>query len=441
MRIVHVGRNNADQAGYAVRALRKLGHEAEVWEYGEPTFGFAVDRTIDTSRADPRMFWDAFLEAIGRFDVFHFHARRTFFPNQWGGVPPYWDLPILRLLGKKVFFTWHGVDVQIRRIHLEYNPWSFFKYSDITADDDLTEKAIQVIRTYANAMFVVSVDYLPFVPEARVVPRLIDLDEWPSVPVNQRPIPKILHVPSLRGKKGTSFILEGLKRLEEEGAKFEFRLLEGVPHDEARRAIQSSDIVIDNVLTGDYELVSMETMASSRVAVANLQEPVLHAFPDVPVYNVDPETFVDRMRTLIKDVSMRGSLASRGREYVARIHDAPVVAKQLLEQYSAPTAPVEVRALPDWFSLQDRRKLERLEETVFKLEQDLARARLREDRLRAHFGMSRRRTLKDAIPDRFVVGVRRARAGAAPVLMARLPGFLRRWLLQFRSRVRARRRP
>ncbi|MGZ7031507.1 MAG: glycosyltransferase family 4 protein [Thermoanaerobaculia bacterium] len=425
LRIVHVGRNSAGQAGYAVRALRKLGHEAEMWEYGEPTFGFAVDRTIDISKRDPRVFWDAFLEATTRFDIFHFHARRTFFPSQWGGVPPLWDLPILRILGKKVFFTFHGSDCRIRSIHLEYNPWSYFNYSDIDADDDLTEKVLQIVRTYANEMFVVSVDYLPFIPEARVVPRLIDLSEWPEQEPRQRDVPRILHVPSHRGTKGTDFIIDAVNQLKNRGLSFDFALLEGVPHQEARRAIQDADVVIDNVITGDYELVSLEAMASNRVTVANLQAAVLGAFPDAPVFNVDPPSLVERLSELIRDRTLRESLAARGRAYVRTHHDAPVIANQLVDFYRAPVGPVPVRAHPDWVSLQHRLRIEKLEKTIFRLEQDLARARLRggsgKRSARASGGSA-----KDLVPKRIRLFARRVRARMPAYVPQRFHPFLKK---------------
>src|SRR5439155_138644 len=65
-------------------------------------------------------------------------------------------------------------------------------------------------------------------------------------------------------------------------------LVEGVPHEEARHQVRSADVIVDNLLTGDYELVSMEAMASNRVAVANIQDTARAASPDAPVYTVDP---------------------------------------------------------------------------------------------------------------------------------------------------------
>ncbi|MFY9587327.1 MAG: hypothetical protein WAT66_07730 [Actinomycetota bacterium] len=373
MRILHAPANIANQAWYAAKGLRALGHEVEVWEYDTNRFGFPVDRAIDTSSHDTKMVFDLLTEAIQRFDVFHFHFARTLIPS-WVPMPFLWDLPLLRMLGKKVFMTFHGSEIRVRKIHEEYTPWSYFRFSDLDVDDDLVTKRTQVIRTFVDRMFVVSTDYFPFVPDAEWMPRIIDLTEWPEQEPSIRPVPQVLHIPSRRGKKGTEMILEGLEALKREGVPFDLTLVEDVPHDEARARIRAADIVIDNVLTGDYELVSMETMASSRVAVSYISDAVLDSFGgDVPVYNVNPATFVERMRDLITDRPMCLDLASRGRAHVARIHDAPVVAAMLADRYASTGTKGSSRAFPDWYSSGDERKVERLEERAATLATDRAR--------------------------------------------------------------------
>src|SRR5258708_36607232 len=134
MRILHTPTNIANQGWYAAEGLRARGHEVEVWDHGASPFGFPCDRTIEVRRDNPKGMCNLFLEAIERFDVFHFHYARSFLPYGIGGLPAYWDLPVLRLLGKKIFFTFHGHDCAIRRIHLERNPWSYFRFSDLTQD-------------------------------------------------------------------------------------------------------------------------------------------------------------------------------------------------------------------------------------------------------------------------------------------------------------------
>ncbi len=422
MRILHAAKNIANQPGDIVKALRRLGHDAELWEYGPSPFGYPVDRRIDLKQGDPTVFWRTFLEAIDRFDIIHFHFARTFFPNAWGGVPAFWDLPIYRMLDKKVFFTFHGSDIRIRRIHEQVNPWSYYRHSDIASDDDRTEKVIEAIRTYANRMFIQSIDYRHFVPEAEVIERVIDLEGWLEQAPEQRANPIVLHVPSRRGTKGTEYVIAGMRRLADEGVEVDFRLLEGVSHDEARRAIQSADVVVDNLLTGDYEVVSIEAMASSRVAVANIQTAVAEAYPDAPVVSADPDTFVDRMRSLVANIDERRELAARGRPYVARVHAAPVIAQKLLRFYQADYPPVRPGTLPDWFSLEGKRQIERLESRIARLEQEIARERHAENGLRRQLGLTPLaiadrgdpRTLTDkakaALPDPVLLALRRARA-------------------------------
>ncbi len=407
LRILHAARNPADQAGVVVRAMRRMGLEAEVWVYDENPFRYEVDREIDIRSGDPQLFWRTFQEAIDRFDVIHFHFGRTLFPAEWGGVPALWDLPIYRILGKRVFATWHGSDCRQRRIHLETNPWSYFRYSDLMPDDNRTAKVVEVFRTYADGQFVTAPDYLDYVPDAEIIGRVIDLAEWPEQVPEQRPVPQILHVPSRRDTKGTELLLPAIESLRADGVAFEFRLLEGVPHEEARAAIRAADIVVDNLITGDYELVSIEAMASSRVAVANIQAPSASAFPDAPVFSVDPDTVVARLRALIVDVELRRSLAARGRPHVAATHDGSVAAARLLAAYRAPVRPIAAQTFPDWVSLAPARRVEQVERL-------LSEARGREFDYRRRLGLPveapNSETIKDHLPRSLRLMLRRSRA-------------------------------
>src|SRR5664279_425473 len=385
LRILHAPANIANQAGYVASALRRLGHSVEVWDTVD-RFGFPIDRVLDVASGAPAPQWAAFLEALDRFDILHFHFRKSLLMPGWTGLPPFWDLPVYRALGKRVFFTFHGSDVRTRRVHERINPWGLHRSSDVPTDDDRTEKELQVVRTYADRMFVVSVDLLPFVPDAEYVPRVIDLAEWPELPAPHHARPVVLHVASRPHTKGTPIIREGLQRLAGEGLDFELRVLEGVPHAEVRAAIAEADILVDNVIAGSYGISSMEAMASGRVALANLSEDVQAAHPDCPVVNGDPITFADVMRRLIADPDERARRAVAGRAFVARVHDAPVIAARLLEAYTA--EPVRVRwAMPDWVAFNSRRRYEQLEATSARLRLDLAAARVRETSYRRRLGL------------------------------------------------------
>jgi hypothetical protein len=75
---------------------------------------------------------------------------------------------------------------------------------------------------------------------------------------------------------------------------------------------------------------------------------------------------------------------------------------------------VPIRAFPDWLSLEDRRKLERSDARIARLEQELARSGRREEQLRARLGMPPRAgsggSWKDLVPQPLRLFLRRQRA-------------------------------
>jgi hypothetical protein len=277
------------------------------------------------------------------------------------------------------------------------------------------------MRTYADRLFVVSVNYRGYVPDAEYLPRVLDLAAWPALPIEQRARPVILHAPTNRATKGSGILLAALSDLAGEGVEFDLRVLEGVSHGEVRTALETADILLDNVIAGSYGIVSLEAMASGRVAVANMSEALRQEHPDAPVVHVDPTTVRDRMRDLIADVGERRRLAGLGRPYVARVHDADRIAARLDEAYRAPRAAVPARTMPDWASLAGRRRVEVLESSLARLETDLARSRRREADLRARLG------LDPAVPVEAPSAARRLARRLVPrAVRLRIAGRLRR---------------
>lgn len=400
-------------------ALRRLGHHAELWETAPDPFGRPADRILTLDRAQPRATLDAIREAADGFDIIHFHFGRTFVPRD-GVLPPYWDLPVLRGLGRSVFFTFHGSDVRTHALHRRQNPWIEHYAASTGADDDRIAKSLQVMRTYANGMFVASVNSLDYVPDATYLPRVIDMQAWPARPERRHARPVVVHAPTRRATKGTELVLRALADLAAEGLDFELRLLEGVPHDQVRTALADADILVDNVIAGSYGIVSLEALASGVVAVANLSPRVMETHPDTPVVHADPLTMREVLRRLLTDEPERRRLAALGRPWVSRVHGADSVAARLVEAYRAPVHPVPNRAMPDWMSMASARRIERLEERITLLESQLAGARRREAELRTRLGLDPGGPLVTRIARRIVpfrarrwIRVRQARRSSA----------------------------
>ena len=387
LRILHAPVNVAGQAGDVVAALRRRGQDAQLWLRGADAFGRPADRLLDAPLDDDTATLQYIREAAERFDVLHFHFGRTLVPKYTSALPPFWDLPVYRARGLRVYFTFHGSDVRIGRIFAEANPWAARFQGDGPQEDDRIAKNLHVMRLYANKLLVASPNSLNYVPDAVYVPRVIDLAAWPAQPAAQRrTTPVVLHAPSRRGTKGTDGILADLEALRAEGLDVEVRLLEGVPHEQVRRAMPEADIIIDNTIGGSYGIVSLEALALNKVALSNMSPAVLAAHPTTPIVLVDPDTLRDTLRRLVQDAAGRQALAERGRAFVASDHSADVVAGQLLEIYASRQTELPRQAMPDWVSEDRARKIEHLEERLDRIGVELERSRRSEHELRTRLG-------------------------------------------------------
>lgn len=364
MRIVQIG-NIANQGWGLAQGLRALGHDVKVWDTTGHPFGFPADArfTMDSPAEIVRVLRLAMDED---FDVLHFHAKSLI--GQTGGMPMMWDLPVWRALGKKIVFTFHGSEVRKASQHLEEDPWSYFRFGDVACDEDGIEKRLAIIRTYADALIVAGAPLKSFVPEARYVPKVIEVARYPAADgAPERARPMVVHAPSKRATKGTQQILDGIAALQERGLAFDFHLAEGMPHDEFIELYRTADIVVDNLLLGDAEVSALEAMALGKPVITRVRDDVRAAHPDVPVVHADPDSFIEVLADLLADPSRRAALGTRGRAYVEATHDAPVIAKQVEAIYLEPIAQ-RTRSHPDWVTITGGRKVESLEARIQVLE-------------------------------------------------------------------------
>lgn len=368
MRILHAPSNIANQPWAIAQGLRALGHEVEVWHYGPNKFGFPADRIVPFPQVPGTGLLPLIAEAIERFDVIHFHQGRSLIPRQLDWLPGLWDLPLLREARKKIFFTFHGGDVWIPgKSADDSDQWQNLRYSDGGSGEDEILKRLNIIRTYANGMFVCSPMVQRFVPDAGFHPRAIDLRDWEFSVPPQRDVPVVVHAPSSRGRKGTDLILAAVEQARNAGLKFDFRIIEGVSNAEMRQALRDADILVDNLLLGDYEVTGLEAMALGRTVVTRVLPAVAETIGrEIPILTADADTFPAVLERAVTDSELRIRLGAEGRRFVEEVHDSPVVARGLVEVYER-TGHVGPVGFPDWASLGETRRVERLEAQVTEL--------------------------------------------------------------------------
>ena len=207
--------------------------------------------------------------------------------------------------------------------------------------DHQTRQRIVRFDEYADIIYAVNPDLLWVLPErARFLPYAnLDINEWDVVRKQPSDTPVVLHAPSHRGAKGTSYILDAVGRLKAEGISFEFILVENLPNSEARKLYERADLIIDQLLAGWYGGLAVEAMALGKPVICYLRESDLDFLPDdmrndLPLINAKPDDIYHVLRQWL--VTKSGQLQERGmesREYVERWHDPVRIAQCVKQDY------------------------------------------------------------------------------------------------------------
>jgi len=307
LRVTHCPVNFAGIPWTNVQAQRRRGLEARlvVWEQLRlhPEADEIVHRPsgfVGAQLAQARVM----ARLLPRTDLFHFYFGLTLVPKKV-------QFPLLRAFGKRSVFHYLGSDIRGKsREELAYG----------------RRAGAQIVGSYAARRWV---------PEAHVVPPGIDLDRYVEHPPSDRPRPLVVHAPSSRTRKGTEHVIAACDRL-----PVDLRLVEGLPHDEARRLYEDADIVVDQLNAGWYGVFAIEAMALGKPVLTYLQdEPVRQteeAFGvEVPIVSVTADTLHDRLQPLVASVEERRRRGAASRTYAERVHGVESMTDRLLAIYES----------------------------------------------------------------------------------------------------------
>lgn len=138
---------------------------------------------------------------------------------------------------------------------------------------------------------------------------------------------KVLHNPNHRGSKGTEFVIEAVRRLQEEGLQVELVLAEKVSNDRIKQMMQEADIHADQFIYSAYGISAMEAMSSGLPVLSNLSEEAYtrvfrrYGFLDeCPILSTTPETLVENLRILVTRPELRRLLGAAGRQFAEKYH-------------------------------------------------------------------------------------------------------------------------
>ncbi|WP_146199842.1 glycosyltransferase [Methanospirillum stamsii] len=246
-------------------------------------------------------------------------------------------MKIAKFFKKKVIIQYWGSDVIQTDIAQKYTLIDdnalFEVYSGLNNENK--RNFLKEVQKLVDISVVGDYSLLVYSPESCVIRQAIDLALFDYVGVS----PKkeeilIVHAPTKRNLKGTSYVIATIERLKSEKFQISFKLIENLPHNEAIKIYREADIVIDDIVQGPYGILAIECMAFGKPVLDYINEAFIDYYPDLPIVNTNPDNLYNNVRFLLENPEIRVELGRAGRKYVELNHDAEIIAAQLMELYN-----------------------------------------------------------------------------------------------------------
>lgn len=332
--------NYGTQAGVLAKGLRAYGFSARSFT-GPDAFNRATDVKFRTGRSlfgkiIAHLFVNPAIKlfCVARFDTFIFFYNRTFLPKNM-------DLPLLKLLGKAVYFDYLGWDVQQAVYSIERYKYTNaahyknIKFDELALQDERKLASLAFQRKYAHKLFVCAPYLREFVPDAELLPLAIDLRQIGESCRTFRSGQglRIFHAPTHTGNKGTKFIEMAIAALKNEGYDVEYERLQGLQHSELQEKYKQADLFIDQILAGWYGTASIEAMSRGCPTICFLRKEYREHCPyfdDIPIVNADPDSITDVLRSILDGKVDLEELSRKSVEFVQTVHAADRVALKLI---------------------------------------------------------------------------------------------------------------
>ena len=346
-------------AGYGAnlrKGFRQLGLECDFisthnhpFKYGGDDTNLLVrwSRWIDAKRAHTprsqsprRALWSSLfglarllllLWALPRYDVFIFLTRGSFLKH--------FDLPVLKLLNKKIVFIYPGNErapyISGSRMALGAKSLSI---EQCIREAEKTKKSMRTMNKYADVL----IDYPP-TGHFHERPFALSVTVPYEDDINQEAIERdshtgsvrILHAPSYPEYKGTSEIRQVIKALESKGYNIEFVEVSGKPHSVVLEELLRCDFVVDE-LYNDAPLGCLATEAAFHgKPTVNAGYYAEHIRKDIPAdwippsYFCHPDEIEQAIEKMIVDEDYRLELGRKAKAFV-ETHCSP---KQIANHY------------------------------------------------------------------------------------------------------------
>lgn len=139
---------------------------------------------------------------------------------------------------------------------------------------------------------------------------------------------KVLHAPNHKSIKGTKFLIETIKRLNEKGYPIELILVEKQPNKKVLELIQEVDIIADQFIIGWYAMFAIEAMNLSKPVMCYLREDLIDLYEsdgiikegEIPIINTSIKKIEENLIWAYTNKDKLKQIGAQSREFVKKYH-------------------------------------------------------------------------------------------------------------------------
>jgi glycosyltransferase involved in cell wall biosynthesis len=200
------------------------------------------------------------------------------------------------------------------------------------------------IPLYADLPSLVSIpSMLDRVPDAEYIPLPVDTELFKPIPKTQSNKVRVGYSDQHTDPKKRQFLAvheinETISRLEQVAVAVPLQRI--IPHQQIMNYYGELDLWVDHVGVDFYGYGVVEAAACGVPIITNIGDRDMEFAKDCPFVRINSrEEIPQAIEKLVKDRSLRESLAIRSREYIVKTHDSLKVAQKCIDVYEKEFGP------------------------------------------------------------------------------------------------------
>ena len=157
-------------------------------------------------------------------------------------------------------------------------------------------------------------------------------EKYPCSPLKNE-IPIVVHAPTSVGK-GTQYVEAAIERLKNEKVNFIYKKVQNLPLNEALKVYETSDIIIDQLLTPGGGKLAHEGLAMGKVVLTLVERATYDQKKpeEIPFVDVRAETIYEKLKEVLLSKELREDIASKGRPYILKYHDPKKIIGEVIKR-------------------------------------------------------------------------------------------------------------